>query len=319
MSLFLFMENKTRMNSWDHFWNVSNALSSFSKPNQKFGYPDDLVKFWENIASECSDETKILDLCTGRGALALLFSQYSVDNHKDFAIYGVDAANIDISKTATESSLIDSYKNISFLFNTNIESLPYEDNSFDLLVSQFGIEYSDIESTFRMLSKVLTVNGKSVIVCHDLNSEISQESIAGMLTINKVFESNVFLELFKVIHSSVEPSLLQHAFQARLHSLVSKLIFNSREHTWSDDILNSFENISKKSSDKASYIKLLDNLATNLEETYARLNQQVSAAKTKEQLLLAVQNSKQLNLISLEALKIDGYQFAWVLNLKKEK
>jgi SAM-dependent methyltransferase len=57
-------------------------------------------------------------------------------------------------------------RDISFLGRTGVEALPFPDGSFDVAVSQYGIEYSDTDRSAREAARVLAPGGRARFVVH---------------------------------------------------------------------------------------------------------------------------------------------------------
>src|SRR3546814_5678640 len=54
------------------------------------------------------------------------------------------------------------------------EALPFDDNSFDLVTSQYGIEYCDDVRTTPEVARVLAPDGRVALLLHHADSRLAQ-------------------------------------------------------------------------------------------------------------------------------------------------
>lgn len=158
-------------NAWTTFWEQGFPTSFASQfPNS---YTGKLSLFWQSQFSKLSD-AKILDLATGNGAIALIAAKTSKERSNNIEIYGSDLADIDPLKTSKNPELKDLYKAIKFLPNTPAEKLPFHDDQFSLITSQFGFEYSNRAKSIKEISRVLSMGGEFIAICHHVESRIHE-------------------------------------------------------------------------------------------------------------------------------------------------
>ncbi|MEO0368677.1 MAG: methyltransferase domain-containing protein, partial [Pseudomonadota bacterium] len=63
---------------------------------------------------------------------------------------------------------------VTVLSNTNMQAIPVADLSLDLVVSQFGYEYSDTKESSVEIARILKPSGKFVAMLHHIESEVTQ-------------------------------------------------------------------------------------------------------------------------------------------------
>ena len=83
---------------------------------------------------------------------------------KAFAITAVDQADIDPLAYVTRNR--DEMAAIRFVGRTDVEALPFPDGSFDVAISQYGLEYSDLSRSVREMARVLAPGGRARLVVH---------------------------------------------------------------------------------------------------------------------------------------------------------
>jgi len=104
--------------------------------------------------SNVNSNSNVLDIATGSGDIAYLFSKNT--QH----VTGIDFTPemIDIAKKRFKDT------NINFLIADALE-LPFEDNSFDIVSISFGIRnVDDINQAIKEMHRVLKSNGKMMIL-----------------------------------------------------------------------------------------------------------------------------------------------------------
>ena len=62
---------------------------------------------------------------------------------QDFAVAGIDSAAIDPARYAIRHGEL--LQTIQFHGNTRMEELPFPDGMFDAVISQYGIEYGELQ------------------------------------------------------------------------------------------------------------------------------------------------------------------------------
>jgi len=162
---------KRKLNHWSNYWKAGN-LTSLPQDFQE-NYKGEIGLFWENTFSLQPKGSNILDLCTGNGAIALLAGVYSANNNTAFKVTGVDAANINkeniVAKYSHLKVLLD---NLQFIANSRIENINFPAASFDLITSQYGIEYCDWQESAQQVSKLLKPGGSLVFISHSSSTAI---------------------------------------------------------------------------------------------------------------------------------------------------
>lgn len=144
---------------WNQYWHYDRIASCFDGAGAA-NYDDSIAAGWRTFFGALPAGARILDLCTGNGAAALI----AAGSGKHFAVTAVDQADIDppayVTRHAEDLAAID------FLGGTEVEALPFADKSFDAAVSQYGIEYSDLERSLPELARVVAAGGRARLVIH---------------------------------------------------------------------------------------------------------------------------------------------------------
>ncbi|NDY95573.1 class I SAM-dependent methyltransferase [Wenzhouxiangella limi] len=158
---------------WSRYW-AGGALTSL--PQDFAGnYDGEVAAFWHERFAETSPSSQLLDLCTGNGPIALLAAEWAEQHAHRLDITAVDAARPRPDRVSgLSSSQRALLQTIRFMGATPVESLPFEDESFDLVCSQYGIEYCDLQAAAVQVARVLRPGGVLAIVSHEADSAMMQ-------------------------------------------------------------------------------------------------------------------------------------------------
>ncbi|HTU65989.1 MAG TPA: class I SAM-dependent methyltransferase [Steroidobacteraceae bacterium] len=144
-------------NAWTEFWKDPAQTRCAS------GDPDvwrALTAHWTDFARTLAPGERVLDLGCGAGAVGKLLLAARPDLH----VTGVDSARIPLSLQPQHELLPD----------TAMEALPFEEQRFGAVVSQFGYEYGQADDTVREMARVVARGAKlSLIVHHEASPVVA--------------------------------------------------------------------------------------------------------------------------------------------------
>lgn len=143
---------------WTRFW--QSARTACCVDHGDVSYNDDFRAPWLSFFGELEISAKVLDLCTGNGAILL----FALECDRSFELHGVDSADID--PTHFNPDLCEALSQIVFHANTSITSMPFPDASFDAVTSQYGIEYAPLDSAAAETVRVLKTGGRGRLIVH---------------------------------------------------------------------------------------------------------------------------------------------------------
>jgi ubiquinone/menaquinone biosynthesis C-methylase UbiE len=161
-------ESARRLEQWDRYWAYGN-IHSFSQVSGG-NYQGAIADFWKSRFETLESESRILDIATGNGAIALFALESSDQRSAHFEILGVDLADIDPSRQVKDPSLAGKLSRITFQSHVSAESLPVDSDSIDMACSQFGIEYSNLSRSIPELARVLKPSGRAAMIVHHRDS-----------------------------------------------------------------------------------------------------------------------------------------------------
>ena len=157
---------------WDQYWQTDRLASclNLDTPN----YSADMRAGWSAFFSPLADGARVLDICTGNGAVAAIAVESARERGKTFDVHGVDGAEIDPTRFVTKAG--DTLKAVTFHGRTAAESLPFEDGSFDAVASNYGIEYTDRKGSLPEAARVLKSSGRLRFVVHAVEGTVMRDT-----------------------------------------------------------------------------------------------------------------------------------------------
>jgi len=116
---------------------------------------------WHEFTDALADGTRLLDLATGNGVVALACARRAQRRKQNLEIHAVDAADIKPPAQASHEE-----PRVLFRGGVWLEELPFEDGEFGAVVSQYGFEYADEEQAVAETSRVLSPGGRLRLLIH---------------------------------------------------------------------------------------------------------------------------------------------------------
>jgi ubiquinone/menaquinone biosynthesis C-methylase UbiE len=150
---------------WRHYWR-ENRLAACVPDNPESAAA--IESHWAGLFASLPAGTRVLDVATGNGVLLVWAARAARAAGRELLLTGIDLAEIDPAHFLPEHR--DDLKLARFVGNTAAESLPFVDGSFDVVVSQYGLEYADIGLALSEAARVLSPGGRLHWLAHDDDS-----------------------------------------------------------------------------------------------------------------------------------------------------
>jgi SAM-dependent methyltransferase len=152
--------NTESIAAWTAVWQFEAAGNRPARPKH------DLViePVWHEFIDSLADGTRILDLATGNGIVALSCMERACARRQRLEIDAVDAA--DIRPPSLSADQEERSSKVRFQGGVWLEDLPFGDGEFDAAVSQYGFEYADEEQAVSEAARVLAPGGRLRLVLH---------------------------------------------------------------------------------------------------------------------------------------------------------
>lgn len=199
------------LTAWENHWQKTNDTAAFEESTPLHNY---LQTHWSNFLKQTispHNDTKLIDLACGKGTVSeLAVSQGKAANTGRLDIHCVDASFSAVKNVAQRLS-------ISAALQANCANLPYQNDSFDLVVSQFGIEYAPAHSA-KEFARILKSSGRFASVIHYKNGAIYQDCNEKRKLIEKILSLNLFEKAqvaftagYAVVDGKLPPQVFQKA------------------------------------------------------------------------------------------------------------
>ena len=153
--------------AWSQYWSAGLLHSC---PGSFAGnYSGAIAQFWESALADMNPGARVLDVATGNGALPKMLLQRGD---------GVSVDAVDAAQLAPAWFDPSRHPGIRFHSGVMAETLPFEDASFDYVVSQYGIEYAARPDACQQALRVLRPAGHMALVMHHSGSVLAQVASA---------------------------------------------------------------------------------------------------------------------------------------------
>ena len=165
--------NDPRRQAWSSYW-AQGALHSCTGSFDA-RYSGAIGAFWDAVVAEIPPGSRVLDLATGNGALPLRLWETLG------ATSGIRIDAVDLATLAPPWHDPGKHQAITFHSGVAMERLPFADASFDLVASQFGLEYARWPEALLECIRVARGGARLAFVMHHAGSvlvSVGREELA---------------------------------------------------------------------------------------------------------------------------------------------
>ncbi len=147
---------------WKNYWKNRNSASSES-PGIGVERDEFLSEFWASQLKGFDTKSKIMDLACGAGTITKTARKLEFSN-----IVGSDISEHAIETLKTNFPEVEGVA-------APAQDLPFKDDEFDAVFSQFGFEYAPLTETISELARVIKPGGQFTALCHIKDGLIAKE------------------------------------------------------------------------------------------------------------------------------------------------
>lgn len=310
-----------RAEAWTHYWQTGELNSCLVAQTGEDGDIPVYDEAWRLFFGALEKGAKILDIGTGNGAVARSAFETGKRLGLDFEVHGVDAASVQPDVADTKSA-----GNIQFRSGVAMETLPFDDACFDCVVSQYAIEYSEIERSVDSVSRVLKAGGNARFILHSTDSVPVQGSREELDALIEIFDDMKLGRLLRkmLVVRSENPALIEHTDKRALKAIqrlegVVESPRASRHHKGFFDLAVAHYNQRGRSS-RSENLNILDKMEADYSSLRERLLQMIDAAMSSQEFeaLQGLLLAKGFELVRAEQIESQGEAFGWCIDLRRK-
>lgn len=149
-----------RRQAWSRYWARGAAHSCVGSYGELYGGA--IAAFWDGVFRELPPVARVLDVATGNGVLPRMLLE--MRREPGIRCEAVDIAPVD--PKWLEGLAASERERVRVQGGIDAEALPFADGTFDLVVSQYGIEYARLEPAIGEALRVLAPGGRIALVLH---------------------------------------------------------------------------------------------------------------------------------------------------------
>ena len=169
--------------AWDEYWRLTAEAAA-----HKGGGPQDevLERFWTGFFKGALSRTsgrRLLDLACGSGAVARFALAASASDGQAPSVVGVDNSLAALNELVKRSAPV-------FAVVADIKRAPFADCLFDIVASQFGLEYAGMEAV-EEAARLVARGGMFAAVLHLKGGAIYRECATNLEAIEGVRASEI--------------------------------------------------------------------------------------------------------------------------------
>jgi SAM-dependent methyltransferase len=154
------MNNSTQdTRQWDEYWRTGRT--SCCCDHDGSANAEIIRGLWTEFFDSLREGERLIDLCTGNGAVMNMALESARKNGLEITACGVDSASIAPTGISNQQPRADSY-----FVRASVTALPFEDCCVDAITSQFGIEYAPPEQVVAESLRILRSGGRGLFVTH---------------------------------------------------------------------------------------------------------------------------------------------------------
>jgi len=152
---------------WREYWRADRPASCMP---ENPATSEEIALQWVRWFAELREGAHVLDVATGNGIVLGHAARAARETGRSFQLTGVDLAQIDPVRYV--STLEPGLRTATFRGGVPAERLPFAAETFDVVTSQYGLEYADLDAALNEAARVLVAGGLLRWLAHSEGSEV---------------------------------------------------------------------------------------------------------------------------------------------------
>ena len=301
--------------AWDQYWRDGRLASCGGEGGAN--YQPVIAEGWRQFFGSLADGARVLDICTGNGAVARLAAEAATARKLTVVIEAVDSATINPVQLGAAAGLI------RFSSRVQAEHLPFADAMFDVIVGQYALEYTDVERTMPELRRVSRPTAAVRFVMHAVGGVVVREAKRQLADVERLAGTGIFESAEALVRATMQCTAAAGPLDARTNFQASLQKLNDAAKSALDMMM--YRNVAAvlvhaiqhlHDVGAATVLDKIREAATAIRSHEARLSAMSNAAldAAAAQALLALAQQLWGKPFSLdELIRSDGAVFGWVL------
>lgn len=173
---------------WTRYW--ANGVAHSCGGSYGNRYEGAIARFWRDAFATLAPGARVLDVATGNGAVPQLLL-----DSKGAAGVRCDAVDLASPQPQWIADLPPERQGqVRFHSQVAAESLPFADAAFDLVTSQYGLEYTELDRTVPEILRVLRPGGRVCLLTHHADARPVRLARAELAHLDWMYQPSGLLE-----------------------------------------------------------------------------------------------------------------------------
>jgi ubiquinone/menaquinone biosynthesis C-methylase UbiE len=176
--------------SWNKYWEhgfLTSCRNAFAG-----NYEGAIKASWVSFFGALEPGSRVLDICTGNGAVAMIANEVSRRKALDLEIHAIDSAAIRPRETVTRDRHL--LEGICFRGRTTAESTGFDDAYFQAISGQYALEYTDLEACAAEMARISAPGARLQFIIHHHASIVMETSREEIRNVELLFGQTRFFE-----------------------------------------------------------------------------------------------------------------------------
>lgn len=173
-------------------------------------YDQEIRQVWSEFFARLPAGSRILDVGTGNGVVALIAKQTAASLGLDWEIHATDLAQIDPSRYVADGAR--RMAGIQFHAGVATEHLPFADASMAAVSGHYALEYSDTAAALAQIHRVLQPGSAALFIMHSSDSALVRNAQWSMRETDLVLkQTKIYRRLHRLVSMEQVSAATQHA------------------------------------------------------------------------------------------------------------